>query len=110
MTDALIVLTTLPDSLDASAWGHRLVEARLAACVSVLPGMRSVYRWTNDAGQDVIERAMEQQVMIKTTAARLDDLKTWLAANHPYAVPELLVLPVADGGSAYLAWIMASVE
>ncbi len=110
MTDALIVLTTLPADLDAPAWGYRLVDARLAACVSVLPAIRSVYRWKDDAGQETIEQAAEQQVMIKTTAARMDDLKTWLVANHPYDVPELLVLPVADGGSAYLAWLTASVE
>jgi periplasmic divalent cation tolerance protein len=110
MTDALIVLTTLPADLDAPAWGHRLVDARLAACVSVLPAIRSVYRWKDDAGQETIEQAAEQQVMIKTTAARMDDLKTWLVANHPYDVPELLALPVADGGSAYLAWLRASVE
>lgn len=108
MTDALIVLTTLPEAFDATAWGHRVVEARLAACVSVLPAIRSVYRWKSDAGQETIEEAAEQQLMIKTTAARLDDLKTWLVANHPYDVPELLVLSVADGGSAYLAWLRAS--
>jgi periplasmic divalent cation tolerance protein len=109
MTDALIVLTTLPESFDAPVWCRRLVEARLAACVTVTPALRSVYRWKDDEGQDVVEETAEQQLMIKTTAARLDDLKTWLAAHHPYDVPELLVLPVADGGSAYLAWLRASV-
>lgn len=110
MTDALIVLTTLPADLDAPVWARRLVEARIAACVSVLPAIRSAYRWKDEAGQETIEEAVEQQVMIKTTAARLDDLKAWLGANHPYDVPELLVLPVADGGEAYLAWVTRSVR
>jgi len=109
MTDAVLVLTTLPDGFDAPAWGRSLVEARLAACVSALPVMTSVYRWKDDAGRPTIEQAVEQSIMIKTTAARVDDLKSWLSANHPYEVPEVLVLPIADGGAAYLAWLSASV-
>ena len=107
-SDAVLVLTTLPTGADGAGWGRRLVEARLAACVSVLPGLTSVYRWRDAAGQETIEDAAEQQIVIKTTPARLEALKAWLAANHPYEVPELLVLPVAGGGDAYLAWISSS--
>jgi len=109
MTEATLVLTTLPEGFDVPAWGRQLVEARLAACVSALPAMTSVYRWRDETGRDAIEQAAEQQVVIKTTAARLEDVKVWLAANHPYEVPELLALPVAGGGAAYLAWLSASV-
>lgn len=105
--DAVLVLTTLPHGADGAGWARRLVEARLAACVSVLPGLTSVYRWRDAAGQDVIEDAAEQQIVIKTTADRLEALKAWLAANHPYELPELLVLP-AGGGDAYLAWVSSS--
>lgn len=102
--DARIVLTTLPADADGVAWARPLVEDRLAACVSVLPAMTSVYRW-----QEAVEEAREQQVIIKTTARHVDAVGAWIAEHHPYDVPELLVLSVADGGEAYLAWITASV-
>jgi periplasmic divalent cation tolerance protein len=102
-TDVLLVLTTLPGDADGAAWGRPLVEARLAACVSLLPGMTSVYRW-----QDGVSVDREQQVVIKTTADRLEAVRAWISGHHPYELPELLVLPVSDGGAAYLAWVTAS--
>jgi periplasmic divalent cation tolerance protein len=99
----VVVLTTLPEDADAVDFGRRLVEERLAACVSVLGPLRSVYRWNN-----AIEEAREQQVVIKTEADAVEALKARLTALHPYDVPELLVLPVSGGGEAYLAWVRQS--
>ena len=104
MPAPVLILTTLGVAADAPAFARGLVEARLAACVSVLPPMTSVYRW-----KDGIEAEPEQQLVIKTTAAQVDALTAWVAAHHPYAVPELLVIPVAGGGEAYLAWLSSSV-
>ena len=101
-TDCVIVCTTLPADADAEAFARALVEARLAACVSVLPGVRSVYRW-----QVGVETDMEQQLLIKTATARVEALLQRIRERHPYSVPELLVLPVG-GDSTYREWIRAS--
>ena len=99
--DYVIVLTTLPAEGDrATAFARALVEDRVAACVNVLPEMRSIYRW-----KDVIEDEPERQVVIKTSRDRLDQLRERLEALHPYEVPELVVVPVIDGGPAYLDWV-----
>lgn len=104
MSQAVIVLTTLPvDAADAFA--HTLVSERFAACVNVLPAMRSTYRW-----QGAVETASERQVIIKTAPSRLDALKERIKSLHPYDVPELLVLSVVDGGAEYLDWVAASVD
>ncbi len=105
MSHPVLVLTTFPASWDGPATARQLVDARLAACVTVLPQAVSVYRWN-----DGIASEPEQQLVIKTTEARLEALRGWLAANHPYEVPEFLVLSADGGGAAYLAWITASVE
>jgi len=81
-----------------------LVEERLAACVSILTGVTSVYRW-----QGGVEQDGEQQLLIKTTPDRLAALEARLQELHPYDVPELLVLDVEQGGAAYLAWVHESV-
>jgi periplasmic divalent cation tolerance protein len=98
-TSAVIVLTTLAADADALALGRTLVEEQLAACVNVLPAMQSVYRWDGE-----IRTEPEQQLVIKTTGARLDALTARLLALHPYDTPELLVLD-ADGSNAYLRWV-----
>ena len=77
-----------------------LVAERLAACVSVLPIMRSIYRW-----QGAVERAEESQLVIKTTRGALEALEARIGALHPYEVPEFLVLAVDDGGRRYLEWV-----
>jgi periplasmic divalent cation tolerance protein len=107
VTDAstfVIVLTTFPADGDVVAFARTLVDERLAACVNVLPAMDSIYRW-----QGAVEQASERQVIMKTTTARSADLKTRIAALHPYDVPEILVLPIGDGGRGYLNWIADSV-
>jgi periplasmic divalent cation tolerance protein len=99
----VIVLTTLPASQDPTELATALIDERLAACVNVLPPMTSIYRW-----KDQIEQAPEHQLVIKTRADRVEAVKARVASLHPYDVPEILVLSVADGAESYLAWIQAN--
>ena len=99
----VIVLTTLPADGDAEQFASRLVEEKLAACVNVLPAMRSVYRWKN-----VVERADERQCVIKTTAQCIGPLETLLRTLHPYDVPEFVVIPIIQGSAPYLSWLSDS--
>ena len=101
----VIVLTTWPADGDVDPLAQQLVDERLAACVNILPPMRSVYRW-----QGAVEQADERQLLIKTTAARLPALESRLRALHPYDVPEFLVLPIAQGSAAYLTWLSDSTK
>lgn len=101
----MLVLTTLGADADASALARTLVEERLAACVNVLPPMRSVYRWKGSVEED-----REQQLLIKTASDRVDALRNRLHALHAYDVPEFLVLPVVGGSEAYLNWLVESVR
>jgi periplasmic divalent cation tolerance protein len=105
MERPILVLTTLAADADAEVFARTLVDERLAACVNILAPMQSVYRW-----QGQVEHASERQLMIKTLPSRLAVLKTRLADLHPYQVPELLVLPITDGGEAYLRWVGESVS
>ena len=100
MTDIVLVLTTVPVGDRGDAIARMLVDERLAACVNVLPPMVSFYRW-----QGGVERDAERQVIIKTTRDRLVAVQQRLIELHSYDVPELLVLPVSDGSTAYLDWI-----
>jgi periplasmic divalent cation tolerance protein len=102
-TDTMLVLTTVADAAQAERIARALVEERLAACVTTLGAARSVYRW-----QGEVEAADELPLLIKTTAERWPELRERLRALHPYEVPEMIVLPVADGLPAYLDWLRAS--
>ena len=96
----VIVLTTLPVEGDVETLAAQLVDERLAACVNILPAMRSVYRWKN-----AVERADERQLVIKTSRARVTALEARLRALHPYDVPEFVVLPIDSGSADYLSWL-----
>lgn len=96
----VLVLTTFPATGDASAFARAIVEEKLAACVSILPPMQSIYRW-----KGAIEQAEERQVLIKTTAVNVDVLQLRVKALHPYDVPEFLVIPVNAGSPDYLSWL-----
>jgi len=104
-SDFIIVLTTFPADRDAEPFATTLVGERLAACVNLLPPMRSIYTW-----KDAIESADERQVVIKTTAARLRELEVRVKQLHPYEVPEFVVLPITEGSHAYLTWLSASTK
>jgi periplasmic divalent cation tolerance protein len=99
-SDFVIVLTTFPVNRDADQLAQQLVGERLAACVNVLPPMRSIYTW-----KGAVESAEERQIVIKTVAARIRDLEKRLKELHPYDVPEFVVLPLIDGSAAYLSWL-----
>lgn len=98
----LLVLTSLPDLAQAEALGMALVEARHAACVTVLPGARSIYRW-----QGAVETADEALLLCKTTEAAYAGLAAAIRAGHPYELPEIVALPVNQGLPDYLAWVAA---
>ena len=95
----LLVQTTLSDSAAAQALAHDLIEQKLAACAQLGPAVTSIYPW-----QGQIEQQAEQVLTLKTTPAALPALKTRLLAQHPYDVPELLVLPVIETHQDYLDW------
>jgi len=101
--ETLLVLTNLPDADAARALAARLVEARLAACVNILAPCRSVYRW-----QGKVEDATEVPLLIKTTAARYAALEEAIRAAHPYELPEIIAVPLAQGLPDYLAWVAAA--
>jgi len=97
---ALACLCTCPDAASATRIAEALVGERLAACVNLLPGVESVYRW-----QDRVERAGEVLLLIKTTRARLDALTARVVELHPYELPEVIAVDIAGGLPGYLAWI-----
>ncbi len=99
-----LVLITFPVDGDADRFAQRLVNERLAACVSVLPPMRSTYRW-----QGNVESAAERQLLIKTKAALVAALEVRVRELHPDEVPEFLVLTIEAGSPAYLSWLGDSV-
>ena len=100
---ALVCLASCPDAALAQRIAAALVEARLAACVTCLPGARSTYRWNGALTVDD-----EVVLVIKTSARCLPALGQRLQALHPFEVPELVALPVTGGLPAYLRWIDAS--
>ncbi|MBL8395738.1 MAG: divalent-cation tolerance protein CutA [Candidatus Accumulibacter sp.] len=96
----LLVLTTLPDRAAAELLARELVEARLAACVNIFAPCRSVYRW-----QGIVELADEVPILIKTSDARYPALEAAIRARHPYALPEVVALPLTRGLPEYFAWV-----
>lgn len=100
MQQALLVLTNVPDEPTAQAIARMLVEQRLAACVNMLPAVRSVYQW-----QGVVEEATEISLLIKTTQERYAELEVAIKSAHPYQVPEIIATPVVNGLPAYLEWL-----
>lgn len=97
--DCVVVLMTAPREI-AEPLARQLVAERFVACVNLVPGVVSVFAW-----EGRVDRAEEVLLVAKTSRARLDGLREALRARHPYAVPELLVLPIVDGLPAYLAWL-----
>jgi periplasmic divalent cation tolerance protein len=100
MTDKIVVFSTCGSEEQAGRIARALLDQRLAACVNVLPGVRSIYRWK---GQ--IEDAAEWMLIIKSRRELLDKLRIAVGKIHTYEVPELLAVPVVDGSEEYLAWL-----
>ncbi|MBO6938069.1 MAG: divalent-cation tolerance protein CutA [Deltaproteobacteria bacterium] len=99
-SDALVILCTAPNSDVGARLARGLVEAELAACVNLIAGVRSFYRWKGK-----VEDESEVQLVVKTRASRFDEVRAWVEENHPYDTPEILALPVSGGSDAYLAWV-----
>ncbi|SMD14189.1 divalent-cation tolerance protein CutA [Lentzea albidocapillata] len=99
MNDASVVTTTVDSAGAAEALARGIVEARLGACVQIVP-IRSVYRWDGEVRVDD-----EWQCVVKTSAIRVDELVAHIKANHNYEVPEVVVTPVVGGNDDYLTWV-----
>jgi periplasmic divalent cation tolerance protein len=100
VSERLVVLTTVGTAEDAERIARALVERRLAACVNVVSGVVSVYRWKGEVCRDE-----ERLLVVKTRRERLEALREALVGMHPYEVPELVALPVEAGHAPYLAWL-----
>lgn len=102
--DAIVVLTTAGRHEEAASIAASLVERRLAACVQVLPGVTSFYRW-----EGAVERSEECLLVVKTTSAMYDDVEQAIHDEHSYATPEVVRITVDGGSEAYLDWLRESV-
>jgi periplasmic divalent cation tolerance protein len=102
MERAVFVYTTWPTAVEAEAAGRTLVERRLAACVNILPGMTSIYRW-----QGALERAEEAVMIVKTRASLTGDVTDTVKQLHSYETPAILVMPLESVEKSYLGWLLA---
>ena len=100
-----VVLVTAPDSEVAAQLARRLVEEGLAACVNLVPGVRSIYRW-----QGAVQEDPEVLLIAKTRAALVDALAVRVRALHPYELPEVIALAVVAGSEPYLDWVRSAAE
>jgi periplasmic divalent cation tolerance protein len=100
MSEHQAVLMTAPSAEVAATIARAVVGEGLAACVNIVPGVRSIYRWQGEVCDDA-----EVLCVIKTRAERFEALRARIAALHPYEVPEIIALPIAAGSAPYLAWI-----
>lgn len=104
MSEALVILCTCPDDAIAGRLARSLVEQRLAACVNIVPAIRSIYSWQGALCDD-----KEVLLVIKTLQSRFPELEAWLREHHPYDVPEVVALRAEQVSADYLAWIASSV-
>lgn len=102
---ARIILSTCADRAEADCISRSLVESELAACVNLVPGVESIYRW-----QGKVESATEILLIIKTTSERVKDVEKAIAELHSYDVPEFLVLEVHGGSEPYLQWLFGNLK
>jgi periplasmic divalent cation tolerance protein len=102
-SEALIVLCTFPDGEKADEVARTLVGEKLAACVNLLPQVRSIYRWEGEVSDDA-----EVLAVIKTTGVRFDSLRQRVVELHPYDCPEVVAVRIERGHEPYLAWLAAS--
>ncbi len=105
MERAVLVYTTWPSAADAEAGGRALVERKLAACVNVLPGMISHYRW-----EGKIERAEEAVMLVKTRASLAEAVSDAVKELHAYDTPAIMVMPIESVEQTYLAWLLAETD
>lgn len=103
MTELLIVTTSLPNMDVAKALAKRLIEANLAACVQIQPGVQSIYRWEGRVCE-------EQEVVLvaKTTAKQWSAISAYIKQNHPYDIPEIIGQPITHCNKDYAQWVIAA--
>lgn len=100
MSDHALVLSTASNADEAAKIARELVERRLAACVNVLPGVRSTYRWKGSVHVDD-----ECLLVVKTRRDRFEAVREAIRAMHSYEQPEIILVEIAEGDAAYLRWI-----
>ncbi len=98
--DYQLLFTTCADIQSARALANDLVDKDLAACVSIIPNVTSIYKWRGE-----IEESQEFQLILKSHNAKFDAIKAFITDNHPYELPELIAVPITNGLPAYLDWI-----
>ncbi len=105
MERAVFVYTTYPSTVEAEKAGRALIERKLAACVNILPGMVSLYRW-----EGAIERGEEAVMIVKTRASLAEPVRAAVKEMHSYTTPAILVIPIESVDSSYLAWLFDATE
>ena len=105
MTDKVVVYTTCGNITEAESIARNLIDNRLAACVNVVPGLLSYYRW-----QGKVENDTELLLMIKTAGSLVDEVRNALETLHSYDLPEMIVLPIIGGSPNYLEWLEQEVQ
>ena len=103
-TDLVVILCNCADSAEAERIASALVTERLAACVNILPSVRSIYRW-----QGSVETAQESTILIKTTEERIPAVRDRILQLHSYELPEIIAIPIVAGLEKYLAWLRGQV-
>jgi periplasmic divalent cation tolerance protein len=105
MTDKIVVLTTADSLQEARKIARTLVEAKLAACVNLLPPVESIYAW-----QGKIEKSRERLLVIKTSREVFPKVEAEIRKLHSYATPEIICLPIVNGSRDYLGWLDQSIK
>ena len=105
VTDKIVVFSTCGDEAEAQRVGRHLVEQRVAACVTLVPGARSIYWW-----QGKVEESSEWILIIKSSREALPKLREQLQKVHSYQVPEIVALPIVDGSQPYLDWMEREIQ
>lgn len=100
-----VILCTVPDPDTAGTIASKLVSEQLAACVSIVPGITSVYRW-----KGAVEQDQECLLLIKTDRGMWNALESRIQSLHPYELPEIIAVPIAKGQQDYLQWITDSLK
>jgi len=99
-SEFIVIYSTVPDLQTARLISQDLIEKKLAACVSILPGIESVYRW-----QGTVHSEAEFLLIIKTSAEKFRSLEAEIIHLHPYQVPEIIALPVSAANEKYIQWV-----
>ncbi len=105
MSEAVIAFTSIDSEEKATVLARKLVDRKLAACVHIFSKGKSIYSWEGKHHEDA-----EFQLMIKTSANRVEALKKAIPSLHSYEVPELLVIPASDGAESYLQWLSGTLD